>query len=518
MNVNITTSSFVVGSCLAGLVGDLSQQLSADAAQSLQPAGVLQREGNKTLRMPPSPPPAGYSTTSALSGPLVYSSGSFPSTLADTGAFRNLATLTPHTGIVPYEINVPFWSDGAHKTRWFSVPNTNATIGFNRDGNWSFPTGTVWVKHFELQLTNGVPESAKRIETRFIVRNESGVYGVTYRWGNSLTNASLVPEEGLDETFEIHEGSETRTQMWHYPSRNECLVCHNPVAGHALGFNTAQLNRDLNYLGGRENQIRALNNAGYFKTNVTGIHTLRALAHATNTAFSLEYRVRSFLAANCVQCHQPGGAGRSYWDARITNSLSAARLVNGPLIYNLGNPTNRVIKPGDPAHSGILIRLATMGVFHMPPVGTGVLNTQAIQLLTAWITNDLPHYQSFADWQLARFGSTNAPAAAPDADPDADGASNYLEYLTGHDPLLAGDAWNFSIRATSDRIQIVFPRIANRGFGVQWTTNLFDPTSWQPLDVPGNEPFFLANTTQAVVEDTFTNSAMKFYRVRVFEP
>ena len=33
-----------------------------------------------------------------------------PATLSETGVFRELATLTPHEGIEPYEINVPFWS------------------------------------------------------------------------------------------------------------------------------------------------------------------------------------------------------------------------------------------------------------------------------------------------------------------------------------------------------------------------------------------------------------------------
>src|SRR6185369_3448623 len=106
----------------------------------------------------------------------------------------------------PYTINVPFWSDNAIKSRWFSLPDTNLTVGFSRADNWLFPTGAVWIKHFELELTNGVASSRKRLETRFIVKNDAGVYGVTYRWGNSPTNATLVPEEGMDESFVINDG------------------------------------------------------------------------------------------------------------------------------------------------------------------------------------------------------------------------------------------------------------------------------------------------------------------------
>ena len=111
-----------------------------------QSPGPWRRVANTTLRMPAS---IADETTALL-----------PPTLADTGVFSDLVTLTPHADIVPYDLNVPFWSDGAHKTRWFSLPDTNLVVGFEREVPWSFPAGTVWIKHFELQLTNGVANSA----------------------------------------------------------------------------------------------------------------------------------------------------------------------------------------------------------------------------------------------------------------------------------------------------------------------------------------------------------------------
>src|SRR4030095_14219662 len=55
---------------------------------------------------------------------LVYgpvSGAPLPATLADTGAFTNLSTLTPQAGIVPYDVAVPVWSDNAIASRWFYV-------------------------------------------------------------------------------------------------------------------------------------------------------------------------------------------------------------------------------------------------------------------------------------------------------------------------------------------------------------------------------------------------------------
>ena len=420
---------------------------------------------------------------------------------------------------MPYDLNVPFWSDNAIKWRWFSVPNTNLMIGFNRAGNWAFPTGAVWIKHFELELTNGVPVSRKRLETRFIVKNAGGVYGMTYRWGNSITNATLVPEAGLDEAFTINDGGTVRTQVWHYPSRAECLACHTPQGGFALGFNTAQLNRDYDYGGSVTNQLAALSDAGYFSSPVANRHLLPALAPTTDDTVSLEYRVRSYLAVNCAQCHQPGGtAGLSKWDARITTPGPLAGIINGPLNNDFGNPSNRVLVPGSLANSTLFQRVANLGPGHMPPLATTRLDTPAINLLAAWITNGLAGYQSFADWQLTYFASTNAAEAQPLADPDADRAVNYLEYLTGTVPTNRGAAWRIGIAGTSNRAQVILPHVANRGFEVQANSDLLNSNAWWALNLPANAPFFSSSNRTAIVEETNAPGSLRFYRARVFEP
>jgi len=447
----------------------------------------------------------------------VPSGTALPPTLANTGAFSDLATLATNPGIVPYDLNVPFWSDQAIKTRWFSVPNTNLDISFSPNGNWSFPTGTVWIKHFELELTNGVTESRKRLETRFIVKNTNGVYGVTYRW-DSATNATLVPETGLDETLTINDAGTLRTQVWHYPSRSECLACHTPQGGFALGFNTAQLNRDLDYGGSITNQIEALRLAGYFSNAVSNRHTLPALAHARNDEVSREYRVRSYLAANCVQCHQPGGILSALWDARISTPGSLAGIINGPVNNDFGNTNNRVIVPGSLAESVLFQRVANLGPSHMPPLATSLIHSEAVDLLAVWITNDLPNHVTFAEWQVNYFGGTNAPNAGPNDDADGDGARNYLEYLTQTNPSNSVNAWRISMELSNGTPQIVFSQTANRAFEVQTSFNLSGINSWFPLDVPGNQPFFSVTNRTAAIGDALSPATNKFYRVRVYEP
>src|SRR6185436_12529432 len=99
----------------------------------------------------------------------------------------------------------------------------------------------------------------------------------SYRWGDSRSNASLVPDEGMDEPFIIYSPSQTRTQMWHYPARSECVYCHTPFAGYALGFNSPQLNCDAVAAEGPGNQLDLLNAAGYFDAKIPSSHDSRAL-------------------------------------------------------------------------------------------------------------------------------------------------------------------------------------------------------------------------------------------------
>ncbi|MFM2295302.1 MAG: hypothetical protein RLZZ350_1715 [Verrucomicrobiota bacterium] len=340
-----------------------------------------------------------YSTNTATGAPI-------PPTLADTGAFSDTTNLTVAPGVVAYDLNVPFWSDNASKTRWVSVPDTNLDFTFNASGNWSFPTGTVWIKHFELELTNGVAASRTRVETRLLVKNTDGVYGVTYRWGGSLTNATLVGENGFDENFVINDGGGIlRTQVWHYPGRAECLQCHTALGGYALGFNTPELNKNFSYAGGTTNQLQAFADAGYFSNAITSPALLPKLAAATNTAYSLEFRARSYFAANCRHCHQ--GAGQALWDARIESALAQQGIVDGPLVNYFGDPANnRVVKAGSLTNSVLYRRISTLDQDHMPPLATSVLDSANVNLIAAWITNGLTSSLAFTTPSLMTTGTT----------------------------------------------------------------------------------------------------------------
>jgi hypothetical protein len=342
---------------------------------------------------------------------------------------------------------------------------------------------------------------------------------VTYRWTVPPTNAVLVPEEGLDEPLEIHdlESGLVRTQVWHYPSRGECLQCHTPAAGWVLGFNTRQLNRLVETGGFPAHQLATLSVAGYFQDSLPQFFSLPALAPATNELASVEWRVRSWLDVNCAQCHRPGGTALGAWDARASTPLSETGLIHGLLNNNEGDPANRVVAPGSVEHTMIHARITRLGSGRMPPLASTVIDGNSAALLRRWITNSLADWQSYASWQTNHFASTEAPEAAREADPDEDGGDNWLEYLTRTDPQQAASAWVPGIARTTEGIRLTYEHLANRGFVVEWTDSLLAPVAWYPLEVQENQFFLAAEDFSAELRQPAAE-VVRFYRVRVFEP
>ncbi len=439
-----------------------------------------------------------------------------PATLSAAGVFSSLSSLAPQPGIVPYDVNVPFWSDHAIKRRWFAIRNTTDDVTYQRDENWGLPAGMVWIKHFDIETTRGNPSTARKLETRILVKTADGSYGLSYRWRADQSDADLVGEEGMDDPLSITAGGSPVSQTWRFPSRSECMRCHTPQGGHALSFNTRQLNRGRLYGSQTLNQITALESAGYLSNAVDHIHTLPAYAAAGDTDQSLEWRVRSYLAVNCSQCHQPGGPASGNWDARATVATDAAQIINGILVNNYGDATNRFLVPADAEHSIALKRLSGIPS-RMPPIGSNVVDQGALDLLTAWLIQDLPGRQSFAQWQAARFGSPVPAEAAADQDPDGDGRDNRTEYLAGTDPGSADPGALLEMQTAGGELHFSYSLPANRSLSIETSTTLA-ADSWVPWDVPGNAPVFSGSAGPRMLEAPKPETGRQFFRARIAAP
>jgi uncharacterized repeat protein (TIGR03806 family) len=296
----------------------------------------------------------------------------FPNRLSDTGCVNPANPAQPAGGLIPYDINVPFWSDGALKERYLALPNAS-TLHINAEHDWEFPVGSVLLKHFRL--------SGQLIETRLFMHHPDGEWaGYSYEWNAAQTDATLVI------------GGKTKTvgsQTWRYPSGGECLRCHSAAAGRALGPESAQMNRAFIYpsTGRSANQLTTYAAIGLFDAPLPDVAAnLPRLPAITDNTQPLEARARAYLHANCANCHRPGGPTPVNLDLRYTTALAATNSCNAvPQSGDLGMANALLIAPGDPARSVLLLRMRALDSKRMPPLASSVLDSDGVSLIQSWI-------------------------------------------------------------------------------------------------------------------------------------
>jgi uncharacterized repeat protein (TIGR03806 family) len=292
-----------------------------------------------------------------------------PSSLADTGCVSAADPTRPASGLVPYRLNAPFWSDGAVKDRWMALPDgQDITVG--ADGDLDFPNGTVLVKSFRV--------GGQLVETRLLMRHTDGTWaGYTYAWNEAQSAATRVV------------GGATRAlaaQTWLYPTEQQCLQCHTAAAGRSLGLELEQQNGDLTYptTGRTANQLTTLEAIGMISLPGTP-SSLPALPDPLGAA-PLEARARAYLHANCSQCHRPGGPAPVAMDLRAGTALAATGTCDAsPQAGDLGLPSGRIVAPGAPERSVLVERMKRLGLDRMPPVGSLVVDQAGVDLVSAWI-------------------------------------------------------------------------------------------------------------------------------------
>ncbi len=447
-------------------------------------------------------------------------SSTFPATLSATGLFADLTDLSPSPGLIPYEPNLTFWSDYAVKRRWFTIPSSSGQMTWQRDANWTYPAGMVLVKHFDIDLTRGNAATRRRLETRVLVKGDTGFYGVSYRWNDAQTEASLVPDEGAEFDFTVTENGVPRTQHWTIPGRTSCLTCHTPQSGGPLSFNTRQLNRDNVIHGYSGNQLSTLAAAGYFANPVTDPKTLPRHVRPDETLYSAEARARSYLAVNCAYCHRSDGTvSGAFWDGRPQLTLAQTNLINGPATNNGGNPANRLVVPGDLTHSIVYNRVSAQNGFtRMPPLATSELDPAGIALLAEWIAA-VGARPGYATWRAATFGDATSLNGAETADPDGDGLNNRAEFIAFTDPLDSASTLRVTLApaAGGTALTVSFTLPPDRLWMIEASTDL---VSWAPWSVNGADGLPRAATTLIQLTTTLPSAEAPrlFFRLQLTEP
>lgn len=302
-----------------------------------------------------------------------------PALLSETGLFIDLSNLTPASGLIEYDVQIPFWSDGASKRRWVGVPDTE-TVAFSED-RWAFPAGAVTLKHFEINT----PDGTRRLETRVMVNTDTGWQGFTYRWNAAQTDADLLLERET-ELITVSTPTGPREQTYEYPSRTDCFVCHTDTVNTVLGLRTPQLNGDFNYINTTDNQLRSWNNVTLFDTDIGDANQYDRFAAIDDSTETLSLRARAYLDVNCSSCHQQGGTSTAEIDLRYNIAESEMNVIDRPPTRgDLGITNARLIAPGNKEQSILWQRMNRRDGDQMPPLGSHVVDASGVNLVGEWI-------------------------------------------------------------------------------------------------------------------------------------
>lgn len=295
-----------------------------------------------------------------------------PTLLSQTGCTDPNDITQPYEGMIPYDINATFWSDGAEKQRYIALPD-GMTVEINANNDWEFPYGTVIMKNFRL--------AGALIETRLLIRHPDGLWGgYTYEWNDTQTEATRIKGGKIKDIG---------GQDWIYPTEGQCMECHTVAAGVALGPETAQMNREFTYpsTGNTDNQLATYDHIGVFMDPLPDApENLDTIVEPTDTNASLEQRARAYLHTNCSQCHRAGGPTPSSMDLRYKTMLSATNTCDvQPEGGDLGIANARIIAPGDASRSVLVDRMNRRDLHGMPRIGSSLVDMEGVMLVSQWI-------------------------------------------------------------------------------------------------------------------------------------
>jgi uncharacterized repeat protein (TIGR03806 family) len=330
-------------------------------------------------------------------GPLVPSAagtdtgGDFPSSLSAYAMVSiQDANVVPNTGVVPYDLNTPLFSDYAVKFRTVWLP-AGTSVSYVPDDRFEFPVGTVITKSFGFPADfRDASAPVKWIETRVLVHAADGWKGASYVWDDAQQDATLLAGgEILDLSF-IDTSGTTQSPSYLVPSTAECQKCHaNDGTMITLGPRADQLNRDFAYADGTDNELAHWTSLGILTGAPPPSQAPVLPVFDDPTTGDVTARARAYLQANCSYCHDGTGEAR-------TSGLVLLDTETNPVAFGVCKPPVAAgkaaqgeqydIVPGHPEQSILVYRMtSTEPSIAMPELGRSLEHVEAVELITQWV-------------------------------------------------------------------------------------------------------------------------------------
>jgi hypothetical protein len=308
--------------------------------------------------------------------------------LACAGFYSDFASKTVAAELRPFTPGLTFWSDGAEKERFVSLP-PGGTIDIANFDEWQFPVGTRFWKQFKVD--------GKLIETRLFMKTDGGWKRTAYRWNDDESDATR-----LDTGDHVALAGRTPYEV---PPVDQCDFCHGGRVEPVLGF-----------------QALGLGVAGAVGLTLAQLASEGALSTAPpstslvipDDATKLAAPAMGWLHANCGHCHNENPNAGAY-GASLKMLIPASALVNNAdagvtSAQNLPAYRTGVCKPSErdgPGPGGKYLYFAggsvntsiaaiLLGsraepgkesiVNQMPPIVTHMVDVAGQKLVDDWIT------------------------------------------------------------------------------------------------------------------------------------
>jgi len=309
-----------------------------------------------------------------------------PQHLRDTGLYAPGSSTQIDARNLAFSPQYPLWSDGTRKRRWIYLP-PGTTIDASRPDAWDFPTGTRLWKEF----AHGRP-----VETRFIERLPDGTWRFgSYVWNAEGTDATLAPGDGIAALPVAGAPNGT----YAIPGEFDCRACHEGAAVPVLGFGALQLSPDRDPLAPHadarsEIDLSGLVSRGLIRNLPTALIETPPRINASSDA---ERAALGYLHGNCAHCHNDNGSPVPV-DLTLAQSAASGAASSEQALRSMIDARSRyrghglsadapLIAPGRPDASVLIARVASRNPQRqMPPLGTQLLDTEALVLLERWIS------------------------------------------------------------------------------------------------------------------------------------
>lgn len=312
-----------------------------------------------------------------------------PALLSGTGLYAGEGTRQIDPRNRPFSPQYPLWSDGAVKKRWVRLPD-GAAIDATNMSRWEFPIGTRFWKEFSF---NG-----RKVETRLLWRATADRWVfATYAWNDAQTDAELAPDTGIPNAAEIAPGKQHTI-----PGIADCRSCHDSARTEILGFDALNLSddRDPNAphaepLAPEMITLRTLMEENLISPRRPELTATPPRIHADSPTARAAL---GYLSTNCGSCHNRDssiaslglilkhttGAGNREPDAGSVIATTVGR--RGHWVVPEAQEASRLINPGHPESSAVIRRMnSRRPSSQMPPVGTVIVDRDAVDLLTRWV-------------------------------------------------------------------------------------------------------------------------------------